>query len=309
MYKKKKVAVVVPAYNVEHLVTKVIETMPKFVDKIIVVDDASRDKTTEVVKKMNNKKVYLVRHDKNQGVGAAIATGYKIARNMEFDVTVVMAGDAQMDPKDLPAILNPVIKEEADYSKGNRLFDGQLWEKMPKIRIYGNAMLSMLTKIASGYWHIADSPSGYTAINLRALKTINWDNIFPRYGVPSDILVKLNVYNFKVVDVPINPVYGVGEKSGIRVHRAVHGMSLLLLKLFFWRLKEKYIKRDFHPLVLFYIFGMIFLFSGLIYGGFVFYEGIVAQTSAAKSVFAMLLFITGLQLILNAMKQDADYNR
>ncbi len=309
MYKKKRVAVVIPAYNVQKLITKVIKTMPRFVDKMIIVDDCSTDKTVKTVKKLNNRKIYLVRHKKNQGVGGAIATGYKIAKDMKFDVVAVMAGDAQMDPKDLPKILDPVVSGKADYSKGNRLFTGEVWEKMPKLRIFGNALLSMMTKIASGYWHIADSPSGYTAINKKALNTINWDRIYKRYGVPSDILVRLNIYNFRVVDIPINAVYNVGERSGIKLHSSIPKMSWLLTKLFFWRLKEKYMKRDFHPLFFFYVFGIIFLLAGMIYGAGVLYEGIVARTSAARAVLTMLLLITGLQLVLSAMTKDSEYNK
>ncbi|GAF72800.1 unnamed protein product, partial [marine sediment metagenome] len=170
MYKNKTVCVVVPAYNEEKLIAKVIETMPDYVDKILVVDDKSGDSTVEVVNSLANKlgeKLILIQHKENQGVGGAIATGYKWARNHEMDVTVVMAGDAQMSPTDLPSIIDPVVADEVDYAKGNRLFTGDAWQTIPRLRYLASATLSLLTKIVSGYWHIADSQAGYTAINLR----------------------------------------------------------------------------------------------------------------------------------------------
>lgn len=261
MYKDKIIAVVVPAYDEETQIGMVIETMPEIVDKIIIVDDKSRDKTVAVVQQFqeNNNKVVLLEHEKNQGVGGAIATGYKWARDNNIDCAVVMAGDAQMDPADLPALLDPVVSGRADYSKGNRLVDGEAYKKIPKVRFFGNAILSLLTKIASGYWHVADSQTGYTVINKKALDKIDWNNMFKRYGQPNDLLVKLNVAGFRVVDVPIKPVYNVGEVSGIKVRKVVFSISWLLLKLFFWRIKEKYIIRDFHPLVFFYSFGFFLL--------------------------------------------------
>jgi hypothetical protein len=167
-----------------------------------------------------------------------------------------MAGDGQMDPDDLPTILDPVVDDAADYTKGNRLVSGDAFKRIPKIRFFGNSALSLFTKIASGYWHVADSQTGYTAINLAALRLIDWDGMYKRYGQPNDLLVKLNVANMRVVDVPIEPVYDVGEKSGIKIRKVVFTIGSLLVRLFFWRLKEKYIIRNFHPLVFFYAFGM-----------------------------------------------------
>lgn len=262
MYKGKKVCAVIPAYNEEKMIGRVIETMPEYIDKLVIVDDCSSDNTVAVVKqymeKDKHERIVLIRHEKNLGVGGAIATGYKYARDMDFDVAVVMAGDGQMLPGDLPAILDPVVDGRADYSKGNRLFTGEAYKKIPKIRYFGNAFLSLLTKIASGYWHIADSQSGYTAINKKALHTIDWDKMYKRYGQPNDLLVRLNVYRFRVIDVPIEPVYNIGEQSGIKIRKVVFSISWLLFRLFWWRMKEKYIIRDFHPLIFFYLLGVFF---------------------------------------------------
>lgn len=273
MYKNKKVSVVVPAYNEETQIARVIETMPDFIDMIVIVNDLSKDATSEVVRnhpQYTAGKVTLIEHDVNQGVGGAIASGYKWSRDNNYDISVVMAGDGQMDPDDLPAILDPVVEGEADYTKGNRLVTGEAFKKIPKIRFFGNSALSLFTKIASGYWHVADSQTGYTAISQRALHAINWDKMYKRYGQPNDLLVKLNVEEMRVVDVPIEPVYNVGEKSGIKVRKVIFTIGSLLVRLFFWRLKEKYIIRNFHPLVFFYAFGFfnvalsIFLFVRLI---------------------------------------------
>ena len=312
MYRGKTVAVVVPAYNEEKLIGKVLKTIPTFVDHLVVVDDASRDHTGEVVKecqKEDSRIIYL-RLKGNQGVGGAIVAGYKWARDHEIETSVVMAGDAQMDPVDLPSLLDPIVQGEVDYSKGNRLFTGKAWRIIPKTRYIGNAILTFLTKIASGYWHVADSQSGYTAIALKVLKTLDLDSIYKRYGMPNDILVKLNVYQFRVRDIPINPIYGVGERSYMKIYRVIFTLSFLLLKLFFWRLKEKYVIRDFHPLVLFYLLGFFLTPVGIVFGGYLLiyrlFIGTVAPTSA---LFAAFFAISGLQSLFFAMWFDMEYNK
>jgi glycosyltransferase involved in cell wall biosynthesis len=166
MYEGKTVAVVVPAHNEEKLIGQVLETMPDFVDLIIVVDDASTDQTPDIVTsycRRLSERLVLLSHKENQGVGAAVVTGYKCALAQSSEIIAVMNGDAQMDPEDLVRVVAPVARGEADYVKGNRLFRGESWQMIPHYRYLGNATLSLLTKIVSGYWHIADSQSGYTA--------------------------------------------------------------------------------------------------------------------------------------------------
>jgi glycosyltransferase involved in cell wall biosynthesis len=313
MYKGKSVAVVVPAYNEEKQIGKVISTMPQFVDCIVVVDDASRDGTASAVEQFVKKekdRVVLVRLGRNLGVGGAIITGYDWARAHGMDMTVVMAGDAQMDPADLPALLEPIVNHEADYVKGNRLFTGEAWKRIPRVRYLGNSVLSLLTKIASGYWHVADFQCGYTAMSLDALKKISMDGIYMRYGFPNDFLVVLNIYDVVVKDVPVTPLYNIGEKSGIRFWKVVPRLSVLLSRRFFWRLKEKYVIRDFHPLVFFYLTGLVLYPAGLVFGFYLFFyrifKGPVAPTSA---LFATLLMISGLQFLFFAMWFDMDYNK
>jgi glycosyltransferase involved in cell wall biosynthesis len=313
MYKGKKVGVVVPCHNEEKLVGKVIETMPDFVDKIIVVDDCSTDKTEEVVRTYVDRqpdRVELISHEKNQGVGGAIVTGYKRAMDLEIDATAVMGGDAQMDPADLPELLDPVVEGKAEYSKGNRLFTGGAWKMIPHVRYLGNSGLSFMTKIASGYWHIADSQAGYTVISLDALKMIEVDKIYKRYGMPNDILVRLNVYDCRVHDVHVKPIYGVGEKSGIKLRKVLFTIPWLLLKLFLWRMKEKYVIRNFHPLLLFYAMGIPLFFGGIIFGLYLMcYRVSVGRVEPTSALFAMFMFITGMQSLFFAMWFDMEENR
>jgi glycosyltransferase involved in cell wall biosynthesis len=312
MYKDHSVAVVVPAHNEETQIGKVIETMPEFIDHIVIVDDESPDRTSEVVKEYQSAypKVVLIRHETNQGVGGAIATGYKWARDNDVDVAVVMAGDGQMNPDDLPHILNPIVDGSTDYTKGNRLITGEAYEKIPKLRYFGNSALSLLTKIASGYWHIADSQSGYTAINKHALHTIQWDKMYKRYGQPNDLLVRLNLYNFRVQDVPIEPVYNIGEKSGLKVRKVLFTIGWLIIKLFFWRIKEKYIIRDFHPLVFFYALGAVMGGINTIFLVRLCYlwgkSGLIPEITFLIWMFS---FSMGLTSIFFAMWFDMEYNK
>jgi len=313
LYKGKTIGVVAPAYNEEKLIGRTLDTMPDCVDWIVVVDDCSRDATVERVRErvaQQPERVILIQHEANQGVGGAIATGYEWCRDHQVDVAVVMAGDAQMDPADLPALLNPVVEGTADYAKGNRLFTGEAWAQIPKLRYLGNSAMSLLTKIASGYWHVADSQSGYTAINSQALKTIDWERMYKRYGQPNDLLVRLNVYNFRVCDVPVRPVYNIGEKSGVKPLRMIPRLSWLLSKLFFYRMVQKYVIRDFHPLVFFYLMGVTLFVPGTLFGLYLvlhrMFVGTVATTSALLAVF---LFVSGLQSIFFAMWFDMEYNR
>jgi len=252
----------------------------------------------------------LISHEINRGVGGAIASGYEWCRDQDIDIAVVMAGDAQMDPCDMPAILDPIVVDEVDYTKGNRLFTGDAWHLIPKWRYLGNSVLSLLTKIASGYWHIADSQSGYTAINLKALKTIDWDQMYKRYGQPNDLLVRLNIYNFRVKDVPIKPIYNIGEQSGIKPGKIIPKLSILLFKLFLWRLFHKYIIRDFHPLVFFYGSGLFLLPTGFLFGIYLIVRRLFyGPIQATSALFAAFLFITGLQFLLFAMWFDMEYNK
>jgi glycosyltransferase involved in cell wall biosynthesis len=312
MYRNKKVCVVVPAYNEELLIGRTIQVIPDFIDHIVVVDDGSKDRTPEIVKKIEseNNRVYFVRHEKNLGVGAAISTGYLWCKENDIDIAVVMAGDNQMDPANLPEILNPVVDNEADYTKGNRLVTGEAWKKIPHIRYLGNSALTFMTKIASGYWHVTDSQSGYTAMNKRALNLLPVEDIYPKFGMPNDLLITLNIYDMRVMDVPVNPVYGIGEKSDIKIHRVMFSIFFLLIRAFIRRMVQKYIIRDFHPLILFYTFGIFLLFIDI-----PLIIRLFAQWNSAGSIPPInalaILFctFTGLQSLLFGMLFDMEANR
>ncbi len=306
----KTIAVVVPAFDEEALIEDTIRGIPAAVDRIVVVDDASRDETAARARAAGDPRVEVISHERNLGVGAAIVTGYQRVLAEKLDVAVVMAGDNQMDPAELETIAGPVLRGEVEYAKANRLISGRAWELIPRSRYLGNAVLSLLTKIASGYWHVADSQAGYTAISLDTLDRLDLDRVYTRYGFPNDLLVHLNVINARVRDVPSRPIYNVGERSGIRIRKVVPRISWLLLKGFFWRMREKYVIRDFHPLVFFYLLGIVMTGLGLALG--------IVETvlrlmghgiTPATIVLVALLLIAGSQFTLFAMWFDMESNK
>jgi glycosyltransferase involved in cell wall biosynthesis len=307
----KRVAVVVPAHDEEALIGETLGGIPDFVDRVYVVDDNSSDGTAAKAAEGGDPRVQVISHDANEGVGAAIVTGYRRALDEGIDVTAVMAADGQMDPSDLETLTRAVTRGDVDYAKANRLFTGQAWQLMPRYRYLGNAVLSMLTKIASGYWHVADSQSGYTAISRETLERLDLDRIYRRYGFPNDMLVHLNVWSARVRDFPSRPIYGVGERSGIRLWRVIPSIAWLLLKGFFWRLREKYVIRDFHPLVFFYALGILLTVTGLVLGGWIALERIFfgGDITAGTATLVALLLISGTQFTLFAMWFDMDSNK
>jgi glycosyltransferase involved in cell wall biosynthesis len=305
----KIIAVVVPAYNEETQIGIVIETMPDFVDRIIVINDNSKDRTAEIVQNYiiserdknnfqlninkveipkenffnradillmqirqnqemhyphykifndnNNDRIILINHLKNYKVGGAIKTGYKWCRDHGIHCTAVMAGDAQMDPSELESICIPVVEKGIDYVKGNRLSHKAAQYMIPRKRYFGNSVLSAMTKIASGYWRISDTQTGYTAISLNALNMLDIHKIYNTYGVPNDILIKLNIEHCSLREVRIKPVYNIGEKSKMKIFKVIPTVSLLLLKGFFKRIFLKYFLKDFHPIFIFFLSSFI----------------------------------------------------
>ncbi|PYQ04818.1 MAG: glycosyltransferase family 2 protein [Acidobacteria bacterium] len=315
MFQGRRVCVVIPAYNEQRLIGGVLDTMPDLVDRMIVVDDGSTDATAQALCAAQSRlgeRLRVVRHERNGGVGAAIISGYKAAlEELEAkDLVAVMAGDAQMDPAELPRLLAPLVKDQADYTKGNRLFTGEAWAIIPRHRYLGNAALSFATKIASGYWHVADSQSGYTAITVEALSILKLDRLYPRYGFPNHLLVELNNYDFRVRDVPVRPVYNVGEVSGIRLPRVIPTISWLLFTCYFWRMKEKYVIRDFHPLIFFLVFGLLLTGGGLLLGLYILYLRVAHGALSPNAViFDALCLIMGVQMLFFAMWMDMEHNK
>jgi len=300
-------------------------TMPAWVDRVIVVDDGSTDGTAasaQVAVDREPGRVELVRLGTNRGGGAAIEAGYGRALAAAVDAIAVMAGDGQMDPAELPRLLDPLVDGAADYTKGNRLLLGTAWSRIPCVRLLGNAVISVLTKIASGYWHIADSQNGYTAVGLAFLAPLVGAGLYPRYGVPNDILVKLNVLNARVRDVPMQAVYGVGESSKMRIPHVILPIAWLLVRRFFYRLWHKYVVRDTHPLVLFYLLGLLLAPAGCLYGLLILLTRVIGPTlldthlfeifrpvtSASGVVLAAVVTLAGLQMLLFAMWFDMQDN-
>jgi len=361
MLNGKTIAVVVPAYNEETQIGMVIDTMPEFVDRIVIVNDNSTDRTIEIVlqylskgnnsdieikefenkvennlyneaelvyeqikldeiKKMtpsevinenpDSERIILISHTKNTGVGAAIATGYMWCRNHKIDCTAVMAGDGQMDPSELLGICEPVIDDNIDYVKGNRLIHKAARIVVPKTRYFGNSILSMLTKIASGYWQVSDTQTGYTAISLPALESIDIPGIYKSYGMPNDMLVKLNIAYCTIREVPIKPIYRVGEKSKMKIGRLIPKLSFLLVRLFVKRLWTKYFFRDFHPVFLFYNFSFLTGVLSLSFLVNIVYMLITEARATSQGMYTafILLALANLQSLGFAMWMDITDN-
>jgi glycosyltransferase involved in cell wall biosynthesis len=306
MYKGKSIAVVVPAYKEEILIGATLNSIPDFVDLIYPVDDASPDKTGEIIAlhASSSPKVRPIYHSGNKGVGAAIISGYKEALADGMDIVAVMAGDNQMDPAFLPELLDPIIDGIVDYTLGNRLVNEKFRLGMSKWRFFGNSVLTLLTKFASGYWKLMDPQNGYTAISRRALETISLDAIFPRYGYCNDLLVWLNTFGFRVRNVPHPARYGI-ERSKIKYSTYIVRLSWLLLNAFFWRLKTKYVLLSFHPLVFFYTFGIFFSFLAFLFGLYALYfKFLLDNPIFVPAVVSVILFALGVQFILFAMLFD-----
>ena len=309
MYKDNKIALVIPALNEERLIGATLEAVPETIDRIYVIDDGSEDQTAEIVRKRGeiDPRVELLQHQKNQGVGAAIITGYLQASADDYDISVVVGGDHQMPLEVVEDLLEPIVRGAADYTKGNRfLMPSVGLEGMPWTRFIGNAIISIMTKMASGYYKIYDVVDGYTAITKRAIDLIDWGNAWKGYGYPMDFLVRLNAMGLKVKDVPRRAIYLEGERqSQIKGVNYALKVAPMMVRDFFWRLFSKYLVRDFHPLFFFYLFGFMLLPLGVIYGVFLVYQQWTGEgVTGPRSVVCALMIIMGIQFLLFAMLYD-----
>ena len=299
-----RIGVVVPAYNEELLIGETLRGIPEYVDRVYVIDDGSIDRTGEIVKKLGDPRIVYLQHEFNKGVGAGIIDGYKLALKDEMDIVAVMAGDNQMDPAQLPRLIFPIIEGKADYTKGNRLLSDDFMIGMSKWRSFGNILLSFITKISSGYWQVMDPQNGYTAISRQAMEVIDLDSVYPYYGYCNDLLIKLNAFGMRVMDVVIPARYG-REKSKIRYGKYIQKVAPMIFRGFLWRLRIKYTVLDFHPLVLFYFIGMISLPIGIFLGIWGFLQ--VLLHNSLPPYYPLLGFLilgAGLQMLLFGMLFD-----
>ena len=305
MYKDKCIAVIIPAYNEEGFIGQVIAEVPSLVDHIVVVDDASSDATHARVKELSDPRVILLRNSTNLGVGGSTVNGYRKALELGSDIIVKVDGDGQMPLDYLTNLLDAIVEEGYDYAKGNRFLESTALKRMPKIRLLGNALLTFLTKLASGYWHVFDPQNGFTAINACCLKMIDLGRVHKRYFFENDMLVQLNIHNFRVRDVPMPTIYG-NEKSGIRISSILFTFPWLFLRRFLYRVYQKYILRDFSPIALFLGLGSLLMEWGMGFGIYLWIKSILThvQTSTGTVMLAVLPLMLGFQLVLEALVLD-----
>jgi len=306
MYRGLKIITAVPAHQAEATVLGVIETMPKIVDTILVVDDGSKDRTWQVLSENKNPRLVLLRHEKNQGVGGAMVTAFQHALELGCDVVVKMDSDGQMHPEDLAPLLDALIDGKYDYAKGNRFLDHRPHlAKMPKIRLLGNLALTFLTKMASGYWHIFDPQNGFIAARTSVLRRLEIDRIARDYFFENDMLINLNIIGARIVDVPMPARYG-RERSSMRIATVLLKFPLRLFWGYWRRIIERFVLRDFSPLVLFLFAGLGMMIFASVFGGMAWYQsyrtGVVTPTGTI--MIAALPFILGFQLVLQALLLD-----
>lgn len=305
MYKQKRVAIVIPAYNEERLVEGVLGDAPEYVDYVIVVDDCSTDQTAHVVRNYRDGRVSLLNTGSNQGVGGATMIGYARALELDCELIVKMDGDGQMPPEHLSKLLDMIIDQGYDYAKGNRFLAGESLHTMPRHRLFGNVVLTFLTKLASGYWHLFDPQNGYTAISAAALRRLDLPRLHPGYFFENDMLVALSIHNARVADVAIPARYG-NETSKLNPFNAGITFPLLLLMRFWRRVYQKYVLRDFSVIALFLVMGLLLFGWGVIFGAYHWILSILTNHVATTGtvMLAVLPLILGFQLLLQAVVLD-----
>ena len=314
MYRDKKISLVIPAYNESKLIRPTLEHVPALIDRVYVVDDKSTDNMGEVVQELSAKdsRIEYIRHSANQGPGGAIITGYLKSSENGYDIAVVVGGDYQMDLNEVEKFLDPLIDKQADYTKGNRFFFwDKTMDKMPRIRIFGNILITALTKIASGYYKIMDVVDGYTAITKESIDKVDWSKAWTKYGYPMDFLIRLNAYGIRVKDIARTPIYIPGERqSQIKGVRYAFKVAPMLVRGFFWRMWFKYVYLDFHPLVFFFLMGTILFPFGLLLGFEQIYrEFFRGGATGPKAILCALSVITGLQFLLFGMWFDMEMSK
>lgn len=301
----KKIVVVIPSYKVSTHIAKVIQDLPNFIAHTIVVDDECPHGSGKIAESFNNPKVTVIFHEKNQGVGGAVITGYKKALELDADIIVKIDGDGQMDPKYIENLIKPILDAKADYTKGNRFKDFKALKSMPKIRLFGNSALSFLVKAASGYWNVMDPTNGYTAISKKAVEGLNLDIISKRYFFESDMLINLNIENIVVKDISIPANYG-DEKSSLRISKILYEFPPKILKGFMKRIFYKYFIYDFNMASIYTLLGIPMILFGLLFGIIHWLISVETMTEASTGtvMLSVLPLILGTQFLLQAISLD-----
>jgi len=300
-----RTAVVIPCYKVTRHIETVLTGIPNLIHHILVVDDCCPDGSGDIAARSADPRVEVLRHPVNKGVGGAVITGYGRALELGADIVVKMDGDGQMDPDQLPRLLEPLMAGRADYAKGNRFIHYNELKAMPPVRLLGNSGLSFLVKAASGQWTVMDPTNGYTAIHRRALEELELERLAPRYFFESDMLIQLGIAGLPVADVAMPARYG-DETSSLAVERVLREFPPLLLKGFLRRLVIRYFIADFNIASLYTAIGLPLLLFGLLTGTVQWVESLtsgVARTAGTVMLAAMPT-ILGFQLLLQAVAHD-----
>jgi glycosyltransferase involved in cell wall biosynthesis len=307
MYKNNKIAVVIPTYKAEVHLTDVLDGLPDWIDQIIVVDDACPRKSGDIAENLSqtNDKIIVIRHEKNQGVGGAVITGYKKSIELGCDVTVKMDSDDQMDPVYISSLITPIIEGKAGYTKGNRFVDFKALRSMPTLRLMGNSALSFTVKACSGYWSMMDPTNGYTAIARSTIEKLNLDKIAKRYFFETDMLISLNIQSTVIQDVPVPARYG-NEKSSLSIRNTMTRFPYLLLKGLTKRFILKYLIYDFNMASIYVLVGGPMLLWGIFYGLYKWIENTVdhVATPTGTIMLSVLPLILGTQFIIAAINID-----
>ncbi len=301
-----KIAVIIPCYMVKNHIDMVIKSIPDFITKIYVVDDCCPESSGKYVESIDYPKVEVLYNVKNLGVGGAVKTGYEKALQDSMDIMVKIDGDNQMDPALIPFFIHPVIQGDADYTKGNRFYDPEHLKEMPFIRLLGNAGLSFINKLVSGYWNIMDPTNGYTAISKEALKLLPLSKISNDYFFESDMLFRLNTIRAVVADITMKAKYA-DEESSLRVSRVLVSFPLRYLTRFFKRIFYNYFLRSFDMGSLSLISGSLLIGFGVIFGGYHWFLALSSNSTPATTgtvMIAALPIILGFQSIFFFLQQD-----
>lgn len=305
---KPKISLVIPCYRVRSKIINVLESFAPHVDNIIAVDDCCPENTADLLKeysKTNPTKPTIITHDQNQGVGGAMKTGFQAALESGADIIVKVDGDGQMDVKYLKRLIAPIQKQQADFSKANRFFDLDALESMPPIRRIGNLGLSILTKFASGYWHISDPTNGYFAIHRKALQQLNFNKISDDYFFETSLLIQLNIIRAKAVDIPIPAKYA-DEQSSLSIKKALYQFPIKLIKGSLNRTYWRYFIHDVNAVTLFLLLGFTFTIGGFAFGGYHWMLGSIQDKpqTAGTVALSFLPIILGFQMLLQAILLD-----